>query len=104
MNKKTIIQVAIIICAFGLSGIIVYRGLFANKNSAPSPALSTAGSVDISQAAEPILPNGGTWDLDQVLNKQKQLQFGIVQFPQLNASADVGVSYQELFAPLSGGK
>lgn len=143
MNRKTMIQVSVVIFCFGMSGIVIYRGLFAKKTNpvtVPPPALSTSsgpttatpgtpGSAtnpgkavpgpggtatptkpgatsavsSASQANEPILPYGKTWDVQKVLNKQS-LQYGIVLYPKLDPNSDVGLNVSDLFTSLNVGK
>ncbi len=97
MNKKPIIQILIIVCAFGGSALVLYNGLF-KGNSYPSPALDPAGNMGSQTNVEKILPYGETMDFKGVLEKQN-LQFGILEYPKLDPGKEVGISEQQLITP-----
>ena len=97
MDKKKLIQIIVIIIAFGGSGIVLYNGLY--KGSAPSSAVSVSsmtgsGAVVVSGlavgAANPLLPYGDKLDFTGILGKQG-LQYDAISFPTLNTSTEVGI-------------
>jgi hypothetical protein len=93
MNKKTIIQIVIIVGAFAASGMVLYNGLF--KNSTPDLSLSASDGAAGAGSNEKILPYGDKLDFKTVLEKQN-LQFDIVDYPKLDPQAEVGVDLGNL--------
>src|SRR5574340_1851730 len=103
MNRKTVIQVSVVVVAFSASGIVLYRG-FA-KPKAPLPAVpltmqypmaggatTSAGSVLAGggpKSIDKVLPNGNTLNFG-VLGKQN-LQYGLVEYPAVNLNSEVGL-------------
>ncbi len=96
MNKKTIIQIVIIIGAFVASGMVLYNGLFKNGPSDISLSLSDQSIAESN--SEKILPFGDKLDFKNVLEKQN-LQFDIVDYPKLDSQTEVGVDLNNLIAP-----
>jgi hypothetical protein len=98
MNKKTIIQLIIIVVAFGAAGLILYNGFF-NNNSTASPA-GTAGVPGSSASTSPqsILPYGGTLDFSKVLDSNR-FQYNQIDYPQLDPQNDIGISPENLVTP-----
>lgn len=92
MNKKLVIQIIIIVAAFGGAGMVLYNGFFNNKGA--SVEVSTIGS----DSGEKVLPYGETLDLT-VLNS-RPLQFNTISYPKLEPSQDVGIPESLLIAPL----
>lgn len=104
MNRKTIIQVVVIVAAFAISGIVIYNGFFSGPSLPPVPvemlggtgASSTAGSVADSQN---LLPYGSSFDYQKIDDlKKRNFQFGIVQYPVLDP-AEVGKDVNTLIQP-----
>lgn len=97
MNRKTIIQLVIIIAAFGGSGVVLYNGFF-KKPALPviqplGVGVDSSGTAGGSPASTgPILPYGRTLDFSQ-LNK---FQFGAVDYQQINTSTELCVPVDEL--------
>ncbi len=92
MDKKKLIQIIVIIVAFGGSGVVLYNGLY--KGSAPPPAAVSVSALPASGvaagAANPLLPYGGKLDFTGILYKQG-LQYDAIFFPTLNTSTEVGI-------------
>lgn len=98
MDKKKIIQIAIIIAGLTASAVILYNGFF-KQSSVPSnltPNQQSLGAVGA--ASGKLLPYGNTLDFTDVLDKHN-LQYGAVSYPQLDPAADVGVSADQLIKP-----
>lgn len=99
MNKKTIIQIVVIVCAFGAAGYVLYSGLV---KKAPVPAMPIGGPAQSQQASAPVnVPKVDGVSLDEqfkVLSKNG-LQYGIVTYPQLSTD-EVGVPLKSLVKPL----
>jgi hypothetical protein len=110
MNKKSLIQLAVITGCFLISGLVIYNGFF--KNKAPSgptggpgshAAITPGGQVSSSgaAAASGILPYGNSLDFDKVL-KKRPFEFGLQQYPKLNPQAEVGIDERNIVRPLPG--
>ena len=99
LNKKTIIQIIIIIVAFGGSGFLLYNSMFKKQTAPASLALPTGIATGmptaVATAEGKILPYGNTLNFDAVLNKQN-LIFGIITYPKLDPGQEVGVSEEDL--------
>jgi hypothetical protein len=94
MDKKKIIEIVIVVVAFGGSAFVLYNGFF--KNQAVPPAAVTAGGSVPSAAA--ILPYGSKMDFAPLSpSSPHPFVFGAVSYPALNASSEVGVLPQDLF-------
>lgn len=92
MNKKTIIQIIVIVAAFAGSGIVLYKGMSQKKSApAPVPAAMTAGQEG---GIANILPLGKTLDF-KVLDKQN-LEYGTLIYPKLDPNQEVGIEGQAL--------
>lgn len=93
MERKKIIQIAIIVAMFGGSGFILYNGFFSNSNApAPVPISANVGiggsapsgtTAPASGGGGVILPYGGQKFDFSVLKKQN-LQYGAVSYPELD--------------------
>ncbi len=92
MNKKTIIQLVIIVVAFGAAGLVLYNGLFSNS-SAPIPAASSQAA-----SVKNILPYGDTLDFSKALDSNR-FQYNQIVYPQLVPQNDVGISPDALIVP-----
>ena len=88
MNKKTIIQLIIIMGAFGGAGLVLYNGFFSGQ-SIPQPTTATATPEN----PESILPNGDFLDFN-ILDK-KRFEYDQIKYPQLDPQSDVGVFPEE---------
>jgi len=91
MNKKTIIEIVVVVGAFIASGIVLYNGFFSGSSAPPAvvPGLvDTTGTA----ASQNILPYGATFDLDKFdsLVKARNFKFGNVSYPILSTSTEVG--------------
>ena len=100
MDKKKIIQLVVIIIAFGGSGVVLYNGLYRPKPQAPLNLQNLSNPLGViappsvsplaSGASNQLLPFGSKLDFDGVLNKHG-LQYDAVSFPAVNTSTDVGI-------------
>ncbi len=108
MNKKTVIQIVVVVCAFSGSGIVLYKGFF--RNSRPPNVISlTAGpggsgaGLRPAQAAagksiDKILPNGASLDLDVL--KRPRVEYGLRPEKNTVSEPEIGISQFELVVPL----
>ncbi|MDE2311928.1 MAG: hypothetical protein KGJ93_02450 [Patescibacteria group bacterium] len=96
METKKLIQIIVIVVAFGAAGWVLYNGLFSGSGS---PANQSQTSAQVK--AQDILPNGGQpWDFSVVAEPNSHhFQFDAVQYPQLNTTTDVGVATSSLIQP-----
>ncbi len=93
MNKKFIIQLVVIVGAFGGAGLVLYNGLFKQGGGgAQTPAVVPAATQ------ESILPYGTSMDFNAVL-KQRNLQYNLVAFPVLAPDSEVGIPPSALITP-----
>ena len=98
LNKKTIIQLVIILVAFGLAGLVLYNGFF-NNQSPPAPSAVTAAA---GQTPQTILPYG-EGSLDFSVLKSRPFVFNQIQYQTVDPSSEVGVSpYNMISAPITG--
>lgn len=106
MNKKTIIQVIIIILCFGGAGFVLYNGMFKKNGSTaevlPATVMNGNNSKEASNLNDrEVLPYGPLNDdaFDKVLKKQK-FNFGGQNYPKLDPGSDLGVWEDRLVPPL----
>lgn len=93
-NKKTIIEVVVIVGAFLAAGVVLYNGLF--KNSATEDPLAQQP-----KAIEKILPYGDSFKYQQIEEmRKKRFQFGVVSYPEVS-SGEVGKTPSELVKSLA---
>ncbi len=97
MNIKQTIQVVIIVGAFGGAAMVLYNGLIKSPTEEET-AQETVATQPVT--VEQILPYGDKLDFKGVLS-QKPLQFNTIEYPKLNASAEVGIPEQSLITPLT---
>jgi hypothetical protein len=97
MNKKTIIQLVIIVVAFGAAGLILYNGFFNNSSSSPQAGIA-GSSQSASSSAQGILPYGDTLDFSKTLDSNR-FQYNQITYPQLDPQNDVGISPENLVIP-----
>jgi len=114
--KKKVIQVIVIVIAFGGSGVVLYNGFFKNNNQEAlqnaQPVIIGANSLaadgqDLPAPATPIsdpssqnlLPFGEKLDYS-ILDKRHLQSSGYVPLP-LNLSTDVGIPESNLVMPES---
>ncbi len=105
MNKKTIIQLVIISAGFIGTAIVLYNGFFGKSGQQTGISMisnaNMAGNseqADITDASGKILPYGNTLDFKKVLSRQG-LKYGIVKFPKLNETLEVGIEEEALIKP-----
>jgi hypothetical protein len=107
MNRKTLIQLSVILICLGVSAFVLYNGFFKNSSPPPITDLSVPSSPNSSQTAtSPLadptnpLPYGDNLaaELKRVLGKNS-LQFGVIAYPIIN-EAEVGVGVTDLVKPL----
>lgn len=91
MNKKVIIQIVIIVGAFGAAGFVLYNGLF--KSDSTVPAMGIISVKD----NEKILPYGSSLDFKNNLFK-RDFQFGSMSYPKVDPN-EVGVPDSSLISP-----
>ena len=98
MNKKTIIQVVVIVGALAASGIVLYNG-FAGGGT---PSLTGPGSASSTPGSGNILPYGTTFDFKKLDDmKEQDFQFGVVPYPTVNPPVEVGKdSVSDLVKPI----
>lgn len=95
MNKKLIIQVAVILLGFAGSGYVLYSGLSHNSspaNSVVDPLLGGIASQTTQaggQSVEKVLPYGDKLDFS-ILDRQN-LQYGVISYPKVDTSTEVGI-------------
>ena len=94
MDKKKIIQIVVIVIAFGISALVLYNGFF--KSSSKSALESLAPGAGTASTQD-ILPNGS--GLDFGLLKQQHLRFGLVTYPKLDPKNEVGIPENQLIVP-----
>ncbi|MBI5530617.1 MAG: hypothetical protein HY918_03910 [Candidatus Doudnabacteria bacterium] len=94
MNKKTLIQVIVIVVAFGAAGIVLYNGFFSNSGGTTAET-ETVQPIDESA----LLPYGDTLNFKGILYK-RPFQYGAVDYPKLNPNSEVGVPVSSLITPL----
>lgn len=87
MNKKTIIQIVVIVVAFGGAGMVLYNG-FGKKTTSSSS--DEAVYLSASKSQEKVLPYGETFNLKQVLTK-RPFQFAGDVTEKLNPNSEVGI-------------
>ncbi len=96
MNRKTIIEVIVIVGAFVGAGVVLYNGLFKNSQSGVDPLLEHP------KAIEKILPYGDTFNYKQLEElKLKKFQFGVISYPKVNPSTEVGKNVDTLLESLN---
>jgi flagellar basal body-associated protein FliL len=95
MNKKQIIQIIIIIVVFSAAGLILYNGLFKNKNDAA--LLEDSGSPATQGQPQELLPNGNTLDFGPL--SSQNFYYNQVDYPKLDPSSDYGIPDSSLFPP-----
>ena len=84
MNKKTLIEIVVVVLGFIGTAYVLYTGLFSGGASAPTPTTSPI-------TAQNILPYGDTFDYQKIDDlKNQNFQFGAVPYPVLNAGTEVG--------------
>lgn len=103
MNRKTIIQIAVISICFGGAGLVLYNGLFkeSNNNAPVVSAMPTAqGGPSGQSTPENPLPYGDDLrgELKRVLGRNN-LQFNNFNYPQLD-NGEVGIPTTDLVKPL----
>lgn len=123
LNKKTIIQLIVILVAFGIAGVVLYNGFFKGNNNAalqsvslnnsaqtPGGALPAggiggiAGASDVNtpsaQTSGEILPYGDTLDFSAAINPIR-FQYDQIVYQKLDPKNDVGISPESLVIPAS---
>jgi len=95
MNKKTIIQLVIIVVAFGAAGVVLYNGFFQGD---ANNSLQNQGVGSASSTSQEILPYGNNLDFSQALNSNR-FQYNQTTFPQVDPKKDVGIPVSGLIPP-----
>jgi len=100
-NKKTIIQLVVIIGAFIAAGFVLYEGgLFGGGSPASAPGATPAA---LSGAPKDVLPYGDTLDFSKVIDPTR-FQYDLVQYPKLDSQNDVGIPEAAIITPPSSSK
>ncbi len=95
MDKKKIIQIIVIIAAFGGSGFVLYNGLY-SSNSGGAPLPTAVGGAPLAASpvaggsANALLPFGKTLDFKGTLDYNR-FQYDAISFPKLSTSTEVGI-------------
>lgn len=98
MNRKKIIQIAVIVLCLGGSFLVIYNGIFKNKVSVlKDPSLTSTTPTDGS-GEEKILPFGDKMDFSSL--KKYNLKFGVQAYPVLDYDLEVGVDEEQLIRQL----
>jgi hypothetical protein len=99
MNKKSIIQIVIIVICFGVAGMVLYNGFF----KGPSSDLTTSvNPVSGGAKKEPILPFGSLTESSLVnAFKKPKFLFGQQEYPKLEPGFDIGIREEDLIKPLA---
>jgi flagellar basal body-associated protein FliL len=95
MNKKTIIQLVIIVVAFGAAGVVLYNGFF---QGGVSHSPQDQGMGGASSTPQEILPYGNNLDFNHTVNSNRFL-YNQISFPQVNPQQDVGIPVGSLIPP-----
>lgn len=90
MNKKTLIQLVVIIVAFGGAGMVLYNGLY--KNNSTTNATEEFAIPPTSEQS--ILPLGGTMDF-KILDKYN-LKYNQSNYPKLDPNSEYGIPVDNL--------
>ena len=111
MNKKKIIQIAVIVVAFGASGLVLYNGFFKGQPQNIQPPIAaavpgvgtalggvpnTGAAVPAAQSDQDILPVGNSLNFG-ILQKQNLSPLDF-DYPKLNP-ADIGIPEGSLINP-----
>jgi hypothetical protein len=118
MNRKTIIQIVVIVFAFGGSGFVLYNGLF-KKNAPPeapplpaianipnnpnAPASQTPSPIPGQSAAgskAPVTTLSGDLSTNLKILDKNGLQYGF-KYPVLDPNTEIGVELPNLIIPAS---
>lgn len=103
MERKKLIEIAIVVVAFGATGVVLYNGFFKKSSTVRVPAVQVAPGVASGVAPGAvsgpdtgvILPFGSKLDFDEILTKRK-FDFGAIVPPKLDPAADIGIPTQSL--------
>ncbi len=98
MDKKLIIQLVVIVSAFGGAAIILYNSFF--KNSISPPPNFLAGIPAAQKSQDDILPNGRSLNFKVI--DENRFEYNVIQYPQVDAKREVGIPPDELINPLAG--
>ncbi len=90
MNKKTIIQVIVIIVAFSTAGIVLYNGLFKGGEQTIYENIAVTEQKDQGT----LLPYGNT--LDFTVLKKQDLFYNQVSYPKLDPNSEIGIPLENL--------
>lgn len=96
MNKKTLIQMIVIVIAFGGSGLVLYNGLFKDPAGSGSGSGSSASTTLINVAS--IFPYGEKLDFTPIY--KQHIRYGEYGYPVLSTSTDVGIATEGLLQAL----
>lgn len=97
MNKKSIIQIVVIVVCMGASAIVVYNNFF-KKAEIPDSVLNAGAGVPQVPIDQPILPAGSSFDLTAL--KKSPLNFNLITYPKLDYPQDIGVDQMQMIKSL----
>ena len=98
MNKKLIIQIVIVVVAFGASGLVLYNAFFKGPEGVPI-TMTTTGTQTVTP--DNLLPYGSN-PLDFSILHSRPFQYNQITFPTLNPQTEVGVAPDVLIESTSG--
>jgi hypothetical protein len=96
MNKKQIIQLVVILLAFGGAGFVLYRGGIFGTSSAGIGSTQTL--VESGIVSQPLLPYGETLDFKQALDADR-FNYNQFEFGKLDPKTEVGIDENLLIVP-----
>ncbi len=98
MNRKSIIQITVIVFCLGASGLVLYNGLFKDSSLSTMQSDEAVNITDDLLFVEP-LPFGSdlSGELDRVL-KKNALKHGDFVYPILKEN-EIGISVNNLIKP-----
>jgi hypothetical protein len=82
MNKKTMIELVIVVVAFGAAGLVLYNGIFSAGNDA---ALQSEAARNAPAGQQDILPYGTALNFDDAVNPSR-FQYNQMSYPQVDKS------------------
>lgn len=101
MNRKTIIQIAVIVICFGAAGLLLFNSFFKGGSVSEAPVAPPGAQMGTLQDnSKNPLPFGDdlSGQLKKVLGKSN-LQYGLFNYPKFN-EAEVGIPPSDLVKPL----
>lgn len=98
MNKKTFIQITVVVICLGASVLVVYNGLFKKDESQAPPIVPASGLGQVTEGASktdpPLYGDNLAGELKRVL-KRNGLVYGSLIYPKVDNS-EIGISASDL--------